>query len=377
MYIIRAENKNHMDQDNNRLEFNNDGTFKILHLSDVHYRIPDTDCRDVAPNELCTSGNNATLSFINRLIDVEKPDLIVHTGDIIDGDTHSAADGMNAIYGVSIKHKIKWTASLGNHDDDSDMSRPELIDYIIKMPGTLTVDNPLGNDDEYEAYGNYFLELFNSSTSTIPSFRTYHLDSNTNDISMNSDQINWFKKQSHINSIKGATPAMAFFHVPLQEYITALFKGDSIIGNVREHPSPSFINSGFFDALVDEGSVIATFVGHDHTNDYCAKYKDIQLCYEGSPGYQGYGQCSILKDPSNYCVSRRARVTQIRDWGSKVTSWKRIDVLPNRNNNEEEGASTYIEDDQILWEKNNELNNEDKNNFPLKPELKNLPFLSQ
>lgn len=33
-------------------------------------------------------------------------------------------------------------------------------------------------------------------------------------------------------------------------------------------------------------AVKATFVGHDHTNNFCVPYQGIQLCYEGSPGFQ-------------------------------------------------------------------------------------------
>jgi hypothetical protein len=65
-----------------RLTFKADGTFKILHLSDVHYRIADGvsngPCRDIInATGLPCSGADNTTDFIQRLIEVEKPDLVV------------------------------------------------------------------------------------------------------------------------------------------------------------------------------------------------------------------------------------------------------------------------------------------------------------
>lgn len=129
--------------DAERLMFKPDGTFKILHLSDVHYRIvngsangdcrdidtgPDVPCSGTAAGEnmwvfialatrfsllitfvsmpdtiteacgppvwaSCVTGTDNTTDFIRRLIQVEQPDIVVHTGDIVDGDTHPVSDG--------------------------------------------------------------------------------------------------------------------------------------------------------------------------------------------------------------------------------------------------------------------------------------------
>ena len=77
------------------------------------------------------------------------------------------------------------------------------------------------------------------------------------------------------------------------------------------------------------GDVKATFVGHDHTNDFCKKYQGVQLCYEGSPGYQAYGREGW---------PRRSRVTLIQDYGRRVVSWKRLDDL-----------SASVVDRETLW----------------------------
>lgn len=60
------------------------GTFKLLHISDVHYEIPSPFCDDILLSQLPCDESNST-SFLSWLIATEQPDLVVHTGDIIDG----------------------------------------------------------------------------------------------------------------------------------------------------------------------------------------------------------------------------------------------------------------------------------------------------
>jgi hypothetical protein len=52
-------------------------------------------------------------------------------------------------------------------------------------------------------------------------------------------------------------------------------------------------------------------------SDFCILYKGVHLCYEGSPGWQAYGKDGF---------PRRARVTELRDFGRNVVTWKRLDT---------------------------------------------------
>lgn len=64
----------------------------------------------------------------------------------------------------------------------------------------------------------------------------------------------------------------------------------------------------------------ATFVGHDHVNDYCGRYPGDQMmwaCYGGGIGYGTYGR---LLSP------RRARIVELAYNGTlSAESWKRLD----------------------------------------------------
>jgi predicted MPP superfamily phosphohydrolase len=97
-----------------KLVFKKDGTFKILHISDVHYEVPSIFCDDILLSQLPCDEKNST-ELLSWLIETEKPDLIVHTGDIIDWATIPATKGMTEYYNVSYSHNVPWAASLGNN----------------------------------------------------------------------------------------------------------------------------------------------------------------------------------------------------------------------------------------------------------------------
>lgn len=327
-----------------RLQFKNDGTFKILHLSDVHYRIgPSQPSNDVEDWQMPYSldGAKNTTDFIQRLIEIEQPDLVVHTGDIIDGATHPQPQGMDEIYGVTYGEGIEWAATLGNHDAQGNLTRFEVMDYILSLPKGLSKLNSLG-EGETESYGNFYLEIFSDEKATEPSFRTFHLDATTNNVSINAAQVDWFSQTSSGLSNESKAPALAFFHIPLKEYEEVVRSKEGLCGDLNERVSYNG-QSGLFNAILEEGSVKATFVGHDHTNNFCGMYKGVQLCYEGCPGYQGYMFCNH----GGKCLKRMARVTEIQDFGESIRSWHR--------QAEDEYPNTSVIHAEILWSHDSSL----------------------
>jgi hypothetical protein len=67
-----------------------DGKFKILQVSDLHLSTGVGACRDPEPKEANGGKCDAdprTLEFVERIIDEEKPDLVVLSGDQVNGDT--------------------------------------------------------------------------------------------------------------------------------------------------------------------------------------------------------------------------------------------------------------------------------------------------
>lgn len=98
------------------------------------------------------------------------------------------------------------------------------------------------------------------------------------------------------------TPALAYFHIPIPEYNAAFLSPSSTMGEKQETICSASANCGLFTSLVEAGDVKATFVGHDHVNDYCGDLLGIQLCYGGGIGYQTCGYVFIALNPSpHFC----------------------------------------------------------------------------
>ncbi|KAG0589644.1 hypothetical protein KC19_1G036100 [Ceratodon purpureus] len=341
------------------LRFNSDGTFKILQVADMHFaQGAQSQCFDVSSSHHCSDLN--TTFFIERLLAAEKPDLVVFTGDNIDGGTAAdAIKSMDQAFAPVIAAKIPWAAILGNHDQESNLPRAQVMDYLTKMDYSMSeILNPsmeslLGKNIDHTApmevhgYGNYYLQVFGalgSDSANSSLLNLYLLDSG--DYSkfdtvggydwVRASQLLWFETlatklrsaEASANTLlrrqipPPVTPALAYFHIPIPEYNAVFMNPSTVVGKKQEVICSASVNSGLFTSLVEAGDVKATFVGHDHVNDYCGSLLGIHLCYGGGIGYHTYGKAGW---------ARRARVVQaslgrgVKD-GSKITreivTWK-------------------------------------------------------
>ena len=128
-------------------------SFKILHLSDVHFHPQDATCRDVEHSDFpCTAANST--QFIAALLQAERPDFIAFTGDVIDGASSTPRRAMDVLYGVASAAKIPWAASLGNHEDQvHNMTREQVYSHILGMP-SMGSHGPL-----VDSPGNFWIDV--------------------------------------------------------------------------------------------------------------------------------------------------------------------------------------------------------------------------
>ena len=320
-------------------------SFKLLHVSDAHIHPTDDSCRDVAANMRgfpCNSTN--TTKFVRSVAHLEQPDLVAYTGDTIDSDASQAPkQAMDALYGVAVDAGVPWAASLGNHEDEvTTMTRDEIYDYIVKMPGAdMSLHGPVKDSP-----GNFYVDLLAPAAPDVVVARLVFFDSRDDgvELSISEAQLAWF---TNITATLPSSPTLAFYHIPLPDYQIAVDAGIPISGHLNEVISANKPNPLAFETL-REGRVVAGFCGHDHTNDFCALWRGVQLCYEGSPGFQAYADC----DPLKGCWRRRSRVTQLElspDGRSlaRVRSWKRVD-----------GGGALAGpavDEEILWSANSSV----------------------
>ena len=84
-----------------------DGKFKIMQVSDLHLSTGVGSCRDAEPpgyNGGRCEADSRTLDFIGRVLDDEKPDLVVLSGDQVNGDTAPDVQSVSFPASYFLKH---------------------------------------------------------------------------------------------------------------------------------------------------------------------------------------------------------------------------------------------------------------------------------
>lgn len=254
----------------NALKFNADGKFKIVQFTDVHW-VPGNPASEEAAERM------------NEVLDAEKPDFVIYTGDIV--FAKPAAEAFRKAFEPAVSRGIPFAITLGNHDDEHDLSRRQIYELVRQMPGNLT-----GTVEGLTGVSNFILPI-KSAAGSKEAFLLYGFDSlaysdreETKGYDwMKPDQIDWYRKSSAALTAKNGgkpLPALAFFHIPVPEYNQAASDENTLLIGIRkERACAPYVNSGLFTAMLEAGDVMATFVGHDHVNDYVAKWKGILLGY--------------------------------------------------------------------------------------------------
>ena len=294
-----------------------DGKLKILQLADLHLSSFDGVCRDQYPqiSDECKA-DERTMVFVNKLLDIEKPDLVIFTGDQVFGeDSFHVQSTVLKLVAPLIDRNIPYAAMFGNHDDEGSMTREELCAFFETLPMSLVERGP----SDIDGVGNYVLSIPRDD----PKLTIYIMDSHKYSPKprqlpgydwIKENQLEWIKQRHQ--ELGNTDLSMAFFHIPLPEY-TNLAQG--YVGNFKEGITAPKYNSGARDVLQSLGVSVVS-VGHDHCNDYCLKDvkedEGIWLCYGGGGGEGGYGGYGG--------TTRRARVYEID--GKTITTWKRLET---------------------------------------------------
>lgn len=334
------------------LRFRNDGYFKILQVADMHFGMGAiTSCKDVPQSEFAYCSDLNTTAFLRRAIKAEKPDFVVFTGDNIFGpSTYDAAESLFKAFRPVMESKLPWAAILGNHDQESTMTREELMSFISLMDYSMSQVNPSEIPPKrvvIDGFGNYNVKVYGPSGSALANtsiLNLYFLDSGDRETVngirtygwIKDSQLLWLSQTSKELQRFHQSPAMTFFHIPIPEVRDLWFR--EFKGKFQEGVACSRVNSGVLRSLVSMGDVKAVFIGHDHLNDFCGNLDGIHFCYGGGFGYHAYGRAGW---------HRRARVIVVESskagesWigVDKIRTWKLLD----------DELLTRI-DEQVLWE---------------------------
>jgi hypothetical protein len=294
------------------LWFREDGTFKIVQFTDMHWHNGD-------PDDL------QTRALMERVLDAERPDLVMLTGDVIAGEPcRDPAESWRQSVAPMEERGLPWAAVFGNHDDEGCLSRAELMAVQQESKRCLSEPGP----EEISGVGNYVLPILSARTGSLAA-ALYCLDSQSYAPPglggygwVEYDQIGWYLAAARALSKEFAAakdgtplPALAFFHIPLPEY-DEVWDFHACRGVKYENVCCPRLNTGLFSAFYSVGDVMGTFVGHDHVNDFEGTLHGLRLCYGRATGYNTYGRDGF---------PRGARVIQFREGERTFTTWLRLD----------------------------------------------------
>ncbi|MGM9705963.1 MAG: metallophosphoesterase family protein [Prevotella sp.] len=287
------------------LKFNASKTIKIVQFTDVHWKPGNPE-------------SSAAAQCINAVLDAERPDLVVYTGDI--AFDKPAFEALDSAFAPVIKRGIPFAYTFGNHDDEQDRTRQEILSYVMKQPGCLTTTAP-----GVSGMANFALPI-KSADGRRDAAVIYVFDSNSyspiKEIKgyawLNFDQIDWYRNRSEAYTrANGGSPlpSIVFQHIPVPEYnYAAQDERSRFIGKRFEEACAPKINTGEFAAMRSAGDVMAMFAGHDHINNYSTLYHGILLSYGQYTGGR-----------TVYCPRRNgARVIELTQDSRTFTTWLRM-----------------------------------------------------
>lgn len=277
---------------NKSLNYNNEGYFKIVQFTDIHYQQGKKE-------------SAIAIELINEVLDAEKPDFVVFTGDVVWAKPVKKA--LDEVFAPVIDRSIPWAYVFGNHDDEFGMSRAKIMDYVVQKPYCMAS----AGDKKVHGVGNYILEVRDRKDKNLKTL-LYFLDSGRRPRWkglggydwFDFTQVEWYREMSKYYSAVNKNkpyPALAFFHIPLIEYAMMSADENSFIGSRKETECTGALNPGMFAAMREMGDIMGTFCGHDHDNDYIGGYNGIYLAYGrysgGNTVYNNLGKngCRIIE----------------------------------------------------------------------------------
>lgn len=310
---------------NKKLQFNDDGEFRIMQIADIQD----------GPFLL-----DITRDFLDDVIPAADPDLIVLSGDNISAG--AATVGIHAIDLILVeiaigrfmsifeKHNVPVAVVFGNHDAEKLVTKEEQMEMYKKYDNCIAVDE----GEALYGCGTYNVPIYASNDTGKIAYNLWMIDSNMYDEVndgydyVHEDQIKWYVETS--NALKEqnggvAVPSMMFQHIIVKEIYDVIVEVPAAekdnyeyveddgkfyainpenlkTGVINEMPCPATVNGGQFEAVKNQGDVVAMFFGHDHKNSFEVEYQGVDLVNTPGAGFNSYGD-----------IGRGVRVIDIKE----------------------------------------------------------------
>lgn len=265
-----------------------DTAYKILQITDVH--ILNDEKKDAK-----------AFKTITAMVETTNPDMIILTGDLTSEKENFTAFKTGCAFFESFN--IPWAFVFGNHEgldikyEENEVLDPEKIadrqtlsDYLESLPNCIYE----AGDENVDGMGNYYYNVKDDNGKVITSL--IMMDSHSYDEEnggydhFHDNQIEWYENtiKSIAKQVNGdeskVVPSLAFFHVPMQEYMTAYDEAKGTNNLLwgfcfpKEDGTPA-VDDQMFEKMAELGSTKGCFAGHDHMNNFSVMKDGIRLTY--------------------------------------------------------------------------------------------------
>ncbi len=250
------------------------GGCRILQITDVQMANM-AECDTVFP-------------MVREMVERAEPDLIVVTGDVLhDGAPKQV---LTAFVELMDSFQIPWAVVIGNHDRNAAFSHKQMCKIYEQSEYCLFKKG--GIDDRYGNY-TYTLQMGGEAVCTL-----IFMDSGVEGFS--AEQVDWYREalSAERESYGRDIPSVCFFHIPIPATVdaNAAYKNSLATGTGKayEPVDNQKSDSGFYEVMMEEGSTVALFYGHDHNNSTAVEYNGVLFCYGIKTGRSCYWREDML-----------------------------------------------------------------------------------
>ena len=304
-----------------------DRPIRIAQFADLHF--------GTEGNSYHNNRDERTKEYMQYIVDTEKPDLIVCSGDNI---MTTGVEKLKEFVELMESYETPWTFIYGNHDAESTASgysKKSLSDYLDSCDTKYLLYDSGFVDFSNNRYGNFSISVLNHDGSKLLG-AVILMDSGTYDSkiasyeSITEGQIDWYKKEiDKLNAQytgEGTMPSVVFAHIQLPEYYTAykaarandgasfIIDRKLIYSEIESIKSggPTNVNTGLFDAKKEKDSTVAYFCGHDHIFDFQVEMDGIVLGFGPQTGFSTlFPDNDMLRHSYIYCFEEDFSFTTI------------------------------------------------------------------
>lgn len=321
------------------MKFDKDGKFTILHLADCQDNYPaykemfdyiNLVLDEFKPDLVVLGGDNTVAGLGDTGMSREEIDSLSKE-EYDEKVIKLKEDSIKELVTPFVEHNTYFTLVFGNHDhqqfgagneENKEHYKEILLSIYQKYGGKYC----LAYDDNPQLYGvgTHNIPIYSNDGSKIEynlymfDSNTYYCDENGKDLNLgydavHTDEINWYKdKRDELKELTGNyVPSIAFQHIIVGDIYDALYvespfslgelgrdfndkhysfipKTQNFTGYVNEPPCPGYKNYGQLDAMAEKGDTQAIFSGHDHTNDFTATIKGVDIVNTPAITYNSY-----------------------------------------------------------------------------------------